>query len=107
MAWKFIIVGAILIKSLLGAQAFAAGGGGDYTPTAAKPAAYNKALALIKDKDYDQAIVKLKQAAAAAKKDADIQNLLGFAHRKSGKLDEAAKYYKSCLLYTSPSPRDS
>jgi hypothetical protein len=29
MAWKFIIVGAIVIKSLLGAQAFAAGGGGD------------------------------------------------------------------------------
>ena len=38
MAWKFIIVGAIMIKSLLGAQAFAAGGGG-YAPTAAKPAA--------------------------------------------------------------------
>ena len=101
MAWKFIIVGAIAIKSLLGAQAFAAGGGGDYTPTAAKPAAYNKALALIKDKDYDLAIVKLKQAAAAAKKDADIQNLLGFAHRKSGKLDEAAKYYKSALALDS------
>ena len=41
--------------------------------------------------------MKLKHAAAAAKKDADIQNLLGFSHRKSGKLDEAAKYYKSAL----------
>ena len=101
MVWKFFSIGAIMMMSLLGAQAFAAGGGGDYTPTAAKPAAYNKALALIKDKDYDQAIVKLKQAAAAAKKDADIQNLLGFAHRKSGKLDEAAKYYKSALALDS------
>ena len=49
MARKFFIIGAIMIKSLLGAQAFAAGSD-DYAPTAAKPAAYNKALALIKDK---------------------------------------------------------
>ena len=96
MGWKFFIIGAITIASLLDAQAFAAGGE-DYAPTAAKPAAYNKALVLIKDNNYDKAIVKLKEAEAAAKKDADIQNLLGFAHRKSGKLDEAAKYYKSAL----------
>ena len=97
LARNFFIIGAIMIMSLLGAQAFAAGSD-DYAPTAAKPAAYNKALALIKDKNYGQAIVSLKQAEAAAKKDADIQNLLGFAHRKSGKLDEAAKYYKSALV---------
>ena len=41
--------------------------------------------------------MKLKQAEVSAKKDADIQNLLGFAHRKSGELDEAANYYKSAL----------
>jgi hypothetical protein len=89
MARKFFSIGAIMMMSLLGAQAFAAGSD-DYAPTSAKPAAYNKALALIKDKNYDQAIVKLKEAEAAAKKDADIQNLLGFAHRKSGKLGAAA-----------------
>jgi len=101
MVWKFFSIGAIMMMSLLGAQAFAAGGSGDYAPTAAKPAAYNKALDLIKDKNYEKAIVKLKQAEAAAKKDADIQNLLGFVHRKSGKLDEAAKYYKSALALDS------
>ncbi|MDC3193314.1 tetratricopeptide repeat protein, partial [Alphaproteobacteria bacterium] len=89
-----------MMMSLLGAQAFAAGSD-DYAPTSAKPAAYNKALALIKDKNYDQAIVKLKEAEAAARKDADIQNLLGFAHRKSGKLGAAAKYYKSALALDS------
>ena len=52
MARKFFSIGVIIMMSLLGAQAFAAGGGGDYAPTAAKPAAYNKALALIKDKNY-------------------------------------------------------
>ena len=90
MARKFFSIGAIIMMSLLGAQAFAAGSD-DYAPTSAKPAAYNKALALIKDKNYDQAIVKLKEAEAAARKDADIQNLLGFAHRKSGKLGAAIK----------------
>ena len=67
MGWKFFIIGAITIASLLGAQAFAAGGD-DYAPTAAKPAAYNKALVLIKNNNYDKAIVKLKEAEAAAKK---------------------------------------
>ena len=67
MARKFFSIGVIIMMSLLGAQAFAAGSD-DYAATAAKPAAYNKALALIKDKNYDQAIVKLKEAEAAAKK---------------------------------------
>ena len=100
IARKFFSIGAIMIMSLLGAHAFAAGGD-DYAPTQAKSAAYNNALALIKDENYDQAIVKLKQAEAAAKKDADIQNLLGFAHRKLGKLAAAAKYYKSALALES------
>jgi tetratricopeptide (TPR) repeat protein len=100
VARNFFSIGVIMIMSLLGAQALAAGGD-DYAPTAAKPAAYNNALVLIKNKSYDEAIVKLKQAESAAKKDADIQNLLGFAHRKSGKLDAAAKYYKSALALDS------
>jgi tetratricopeptide (TPR) repeat protein len=100
MAWKLFSIGAIMIMSLLGSQAFAAGSD-DYTPTAVKPAAYNKALVLIKDQNYDKAIMKLKEAEAAAKKDADIQNLLGFVYRKLGKLDEAAKYYKSALVFDS------
>jgi len=67
MVWKFFNIGAIVMMSLLCVQAFAAGGD-DYAPTAAKPAAYNKALVLIKDKNYDKAIVKLKEAEGAAKK---------------------------------------
>jgi len=48
MARKFFNIGAIMIISLFGAQAFAAGSD-DYAQTSAKPAAYNKALVLIKD----------------------------------------------------------
>ena len=100
MVWNFFSIGAIVMMSLLGVQAFSAGSD-DYAPTAAKPAAYNKALVLIENKNYDKAIVKLKEAEAAAKKDADIQNFLGFSHRKLNKLDEAAKYYKFALALDS------
>jgi Flp pilus assembly protein TadD len=95
-AQKIFSIGAIIMVTLLGTHAFAAGSDG-YAPNAVKPAAYNQALDLIKDKNYDQALLKLKEVEAVAKKDADVQNLLGFVHRKSGKLDEAAEYYKSAL----------
>jgi Flp pilus assembly protein TadD len=74
-----------------------AAGGGDYTSSARKPAAYNEAVALIKAKKYLDAITKLKKAEQSAKDDADIQNLLGFSYRKSENLAEAAKHYDNAL----------
>ena len=74
-----------------------AAGGGDYTSSTSKPTAYNDAVALIKSKNYLDAITKLKKAEQSAKDDADIQNLLGFSYRKSGNLDEAAKHYDKAL----------
>ena len=74
-----------------------AAGGGDYTSSSSKPAAYNEAVALIKAENYLDAITKLKKAKKNAKDDADIQNLLGFSYRKSGNLNEAAKYYDKAL----------
>ena len=96
IAKNFLTVGATLVVILGSVQAFAASSD-DYAANSAKPAAYTEALKLIKSKNYGDAIIKLKQAETAAQKDADIQNLLGFAHRKSGKLDSAAEYYKSAL----------
>ena len=51
MAWKLFSIGAIVMMSLFGAQAFAVGSN-DYAPTVVKPVAYNKALVLIKGKIY-------------------------------------------------------
>ena len=92
----------ILRTSLVFATIFAslpavAAGGGDYSSTAGKPAAYNEAVALIKAENYLDAITKLKKAEENAKDDADIQNLLGFSYRKSGNLDDAAKHYDKAL----------
>ena len=92
----------ILRTSLVFATIFAsmpavAAGGGDYSSTESKPAAYSEAVALIKAEKYPDAIGKLKKAEQSAKDDADIQNLLGFSYRKSGNLDEAAKHYDKAL----------
>ena len=62
-----------------------------------KPAGYNEAVALIAAEKYQEAILPLQSAEKLAKTDADIQNLLGFTHRKTGKLDAAASYYKRAL----------
>ena len=92
---KFLVVVIIL----LGAQtAFGAGGGdGGYATSTKKPAGYNEAVALIAAEKYQEAILSLQSAAKLATTDADIQNLLGFTHRKTGKLDAAASYYKRAL----------
>ena len=82
----------------LGAQtAFGAGGHGGYATSAKKPAGYDEAVALIAAEKYQEAIPPLQSAEKLATTDADIQNLLGFTHRKTGKLDAAASYYKRAL----------
>jgi len=95
-AKKFLSVGAAVLAIVYGTAAFAAGSD-DYAPAAAKPAAYNAAVGMIKDKNYTDAIIQLEAAEKSAPKDADVQNLLGFAHRKSGQLNKAAAYYSSAL----------
>ena len=95
-AKKFLSVGAAVLAIVYGTAAFAAGSD-DYAPAAAKPAAYNAAVGMIKDKNYTDAIIQLEAAEKSTPKDADVQNLLGFAHRKSGQLNKAAAYYSSAL----------
>jgi Flp pilus assembly protein TadD len=48
-------------------------------------------------KDWNGAIKSLSSAARRNAKNADIQNYLGFAYRKSGKLDLAFKHYTQAL----------
>ena len=91
-----IVITAVLI--LLSAQSvFGAGGGDDYSSVVQKPAGYNEAVALIATEKYQEAILPLQSAEKMAQNDADIQNLLGFVHRKTGKLDAAGGYYQRAL----------
>ena len=87
---------AILIS--LGAQtALGVGGDSNYSSAPQKPAGYNDAVALIAAEKYQEAILPLQSAEKSAQNDADIQNLLGFVHRKTGKLDSAGGYCQRAL----------
>ena len=90
---------AIIIATLIpfGAQIAHGAGNNNYTASAQKPAGYKEAVALIAEDKYQAAILPLKSAEKSAQNDADIQNLLGFVHRKTGQLDAADGYYQRAL----------
>jgi tetratricopeptide (TPR) repeat protein len=56
-----------------------------------------KAVRLIKNERYEDAIEQLKKAKETDPKNPDVYNLLGFASRKLGRLDEAGPYYEQAL----------
>ena len=90
------VLTAILI-SICSQTALGVGGDSDYSSSAQKPAGYNEAIALIAAEKYKEAILHLQSAEESAQNDADIQNLLGLTHRKTGRLDAAAGYYRRAL----------
>ena len=53
--------------------------------------------AAIEAKDWKKAIDNLNRAAATEPRNADIQNYLGYANRKSGSLDAAFRHYTEGL----------
>ncbi len=88
---------AALLISLAPQTAFGAGSDKDYSSASQKPVGFKKAVALIAAGKYHEAIPPLHSAENSARNDADIQNLLGFVHRKIGKLDAAGVYYQRAL----------
>ena len=91
-----LIFTAIFI-SFVAQTALGAGGDNNYSSAPKKPTGYNEAVALIATEKYQEAIMPLQSAEKSAQNDADIQNLLGFVHRKTGKLDVASSYYQRAL----------
>ncbi len=98
MITQHILKILIVILISIGAQtALGAGGENDYSSAVQKPTGYNEAVALIAVEKYEEAIRLLQSAKKVSQNDADIQNLLGFVHRKTGNLDAAGGYYKRAL----------
>jgi Flp pilus assembly protein TadD len=64
-----------------------ASGGGDY----------DAGRRAIEARDWNGAINSLTKAAQRDSRNADIQNLLGYAYRNSGQLDPAFKHYERAL----------
>ena len=90
-----IAAAAVFCVALGVGPALAAGSSDDDEP--AKNPDYTAAVKLIDAKKYAQAIPLLKKAEAKEPRNADVQNYLGYTHRKLKKFDEAMKYYKTAL----------
>ena len=58
---------------------------------------YELARQLIETERYEEAIPFLQSAGLADPDSADVLNLLGFAHRKTGRWDEALAFYMRAL----------
>ena len=93
----------ILITAALAAVAALlppAGLAADSSPTpAAVPADpdVEAGKAAIRAQNWDGAIASFGKVAAKDPRDADAQNFLGYAYRKSGNLDQAFKHYNEAL----------
>ena len=96
-----LILGTICVSA---PSSFASGGGGSSSSSASssssKPAAtidFSTGRAAIDRKDWAAAISAFEKVVAQDDRNADAYNWLGYASRKSGKLDAAFKYYDSAL----------
>ena len=92
---------AFVVCAVLATPLWAAGGGGGGGSEADAPAKqtgpYKDAMDAIQATRYAQAIPILEKWVAGHSNDADGFNWLGFAYRKTGKLDPAFRAYKRAL----------
>ena len=86
--FSFLVVGSLALL------AAAVAAGGDDPP---KSVEMEKAKALIDNKDFKPAVLLLKAALAKAPNNADAWNLMGYAHRKLGQVDQALGFYQKAL----------
>lgn len=68
--------------------------------------AYVAGAKAVKAEDYGGAIGLLSQAVSADPRNADAYNLLGYSHRKLGRLDAALGFYRKALSLA-PEHRDA
>ena len=85
---------AVMMASFLSPPGFAAG---SYDPPPNADERLKKAIKHIDREQFDRAISELRKAADLRPKNADIQNYLGFAYRKSGKLEASGNHYAKAL----------
>ena len=97
MAEKFLLA----LCFVLPFSVMAAGGGSDSSSSSSSSwtaeSTYGKAKTMVDNGQFDAAIPVLFEAVREDGENADAYNLLGFTHRKTGKLDAALKYYNKAL----------
>jgi Flp pilus assembly protein TadD len=91
------LFGALAVATLLAAAPFAAANLGATDASDSDDPNFRQGLKALEVQDWGRAIDLLGKAAAAEPENADIHNLLGYANRKSGRLDKAFEHYNQAL----------
>ena len=91
------LVISVFVNTAALAAGGSGGGAGGAEETAPKDPQYVQALELIKAHQYAKAIPVLNAYAARTAPDADVENHLGYAHRKAGNVQAAFTHYNRAL----------
>ena len=88
---------AILLGAIGAPSAAVAAGADDTSGTDRTRSAYEQAVKLVEAADYEDAIQVLVKLTRKESGNADVLNMLGFAHRKLGRVETAFDYYRKAL----------
>ena len=95
---RFLAIAMAAFLAAVGAPVMAAATGGDDGGSSeASPTDYERAVKLIEAADYGAALRILEKANRKESGNADVLNMLGYAHRKLGRLEPAFNYYHEAL----------
>lgn len=97
MSIKSSIAVACLAVTAIAATPAAQAIGADHTSNTRVTSDFDHGKAAIDRKDWPGAIAAFEKVVAQDSRNADAYNWLGYASRKSGKLDAAFKYYDQAL----------
>ena len=88
---------AVLLGAFGAPSAAVAAGSDDTSGTDRTRSAYEQAVKLVEAADYEDAIQVLEKLMPKESGNADVLNMLGFAHRKLGRVETAFDYYREAL----------
>lgn len=94
---RFLAFAVAVLLIAAGAPVMAAAMGGDDGGSEASPADYERAVKLIEAADYGAAIRILEKANRKESGNADVLNMLGYAHRKLDRMETALDFYQEAL----------
>ena len=75
----------------------AATGGGDSNGETQPRSGYERAVELVETGDHEEAILILEELSREEPGNPDVHNMLGYAHRKLGRVEPAFEHYRRAL----------
>ena len=95
---RFLEVAVAVLLVAVGAPVMAAATGGDDSGgSEASPTKYERAVELIEAEDYEAGLRILEKVNRKEPGNADVLNMLGYAHRKLERMETALGFYQEAL----------